>query len=463
MSSAATCTIESRRDAALELDLGATAIDRRPLAGRVPGPSTHQAEASADDDAPHCPRCWSDIKAGAAHCDWCGAVAPEDGWHRDPMIGRVLDDHYALEARIGDGGTAFVYRARDQRLQRDVAIKILRPEHAGTVRARRFLSEARLASRLTSPHTVRIFGFGETRSGIVYIVMEMLRGCPLDAVQGAQSAAFVTELLVQIGEALREAHGMGIVHRDLKPANIFVVAQRSRPHFKLLDFSIARAFTDEAAARLTRTGFIVGTPRWMSPEQVVGLADIDGRSDLFSLGLLARELLTGAPSTRPTSNEREVMLTRLTDDVTPLRSAAVAETLPTPLVEVIDAMLARDREARLPTADGLLEHLERGRQAAAPVARVGNRPTPDASGYDDEPTLIERLPSPTVVDEDSVDAEIVAVFGRPRLRAALLALALAAIGATSAWIHTTQTEACVVSHAAWHLSSTDVAGDHASR
>ena len=270
--------------------------------------------------------------------------------------GRVLGGRYEVGERLGEGGTAVVYRAHDRVLDRDVAIKLLRDEHVGTIRARRFLSEAWLASRLQSPNTVRLFGFGE-EDDAVYIVMELLEGLTLEAIlgMGPQPIGFVMELLLQVGWALEEAHAEGIVHRDVKPQNILVLRRRGRPHFKLVDFSIARAFEVAENIRITRPGFVVGTPAYMAPEQVLGRPDLDGRTDLFSLGLIAIELLAGKRLFASAATERDLMRERAKHDLPLVRD--LVPDIPDGLGAILDQMVARDRTVRMASTSAMLEDL----------------------------------------------------------------------------------------------------------
>ena len=303
----------------------------------------------------YCARCWSEVAERDEHCDHCGTLRG-DGWVDDPLRDRALNERYVLQERIGEGGMALVYRATDRRLSRDIAIKILRPELAGTVAARRFLAEARLASSLSSPHVVRVFDFGED-DDLVFIASELLVGTQLeDLLQDAPiEPELVLELLRQVGEALEEAHDAGIVHRDVKPGNIFMLEHATGPWFKLLDFGIARAMEEVAGStRLTRTGFIVGTAPYMSPEQVMGDGDLDGRSDLFSLGLIASELLTGEPAHVGTSG-REIMLERISSERPPLATLMDVSDLPDGLPELVDQLVRRDREDRVCSAGALVD------------------------------------------------------------------------------------------------------------
>ncbi|HEX6965560.1 MAG TPA: serine/threonine-protein kinase, partial [Gemmatimonadaceae bacterium] len=209
----------------------------------------------------------------------------------DRIVG-AIGDHYALEDEIGRGGMSVVYRARDLRLNRPVAIKVLPPElaHDPAVRAR-FTREAQTAAQLAHAHIVPIYDVGE-RDGIAYLVMAYVSGgslATLLAHEPRQSIDEVRRFISEIADALGYAHTCGVIHRDIKPDNILLDGETGRA--MVTDFGIARAI--EAGARLTVTGIAVGTPAYMSPEQAAGEREIDGRSDIYSLGVLAYQMLTG--------------------------------------------------------------------------------------------------------------------------------------------------------------------------
>jgi len=202
---------------------------------------------------------------------------------------------YRIDAPIGEGAMAHVYLAHDPSIDRPVAIKILKPEYRTQQDiVERFISESQAAGKLSHPHIVTIFDVGQV-DGAPYIAMERLSGRPLDELlteQGRFPFDHAIRLAIQIAEALSFAHSHGIVHRDVKPSNILVCDGDKTA--KLLDFGIARIDGRDGAARLARTqaGQVLGTPRYMSPEQALGLP-VDERSDLFSLGVMLYEMLTG--------------------------------------------------------------------------------------------------------------------------------------------------------------------------
>src|SRR3712207_3156267 len=199
---------------------------------------------------------------------------------------------YEIDGEIGRGGMSVVYCGRDLRLNRPVAIKVLPPElaHDPAVRTR-FMREAQTSALLAHPHIVPIYDVGE-REGIAYFVMGLVTGgnlATLLAREPRQPIDEVRRLLCEIADALAYAHARGVIHRDIKPDNILLDGETGRAI--VTDFGIARAV--EAGTRLTVTGIAVGTPTYMSPEQAVGEREIDGRSDIYSLGVVAYQMLTG--------------------------------------------------------------------------------------------------------------------------------------------------------------------------
>jgi hypothetical protein len=203
----------------------------------------------------------------------------------------ALADRYRLERTIGRGGMATVYLAEDLRHRRDVAVKVLEPELAASLGSRRFLTEIEIAAGLTHPHIVPLHDSGEALE-FLYYVMPFIEGGSLRTLLNRRNTLAIDTILpiaAPVADALTYAHRRGIVHRDIKPENILF----AEGHPLVADFGIARAVHTAGGARLTRTGFGLGTPGYMSPEQAAGVADLDARTDVFSLACVVYEMLIG--------------------------------------------------------------------------------------------------------------------------------------------------------------------------
>jgi serine/threonine-protein kinase len=237
-----------------------------------------------------CPNCGVRFDARAARCPIDGAVLVAVP---DPLLGRVVQDRYLIEALLGSGGMASVYRGRHQLIDRQVALKFLKPKQARDETSRaRFLREARAVNRVQHEHIIDVSDFGETSDGLVYMVMEYLEGRTLttEIAKGALALERTCQIGLQIALALAQAHQHGVVHRDVKPANIFLIQRGDCDEFvKLLDFGLARGPDDVA---LTSSNLLFGTPEYMAPEQVRGSA-IGAKADLYALGCVLFEMVTG--------------------------------------------------------------------------------------------------------------------------------------------------------------------------
>ena len=265
----------------------------------------------------------------------------------------ALGEQYHVESEIGRGGMSVVYRARDQRLNRPVAIKVLPPELAYDSAIRlRFTREAQTSAQLSHPHIVPIYDVGE-RSGVAYFVMAHVTGGNLATLLGRAPRPPIEEvrrIVREIADALEYAHERGVVHRDIKPDNILLDADGGRA--MVTDFGIARAI--EAGSRLTVTGIAVGTPAYMSPEQAMGEREVDGRSDIYSLGVVAYQMLTGRlPFTG--SNPMALLLKHVNERPKPI--AELRPDAPKAMREAIERCLMKDREDRWETAGAFRDAL----------------------------------------------------------------------------------------------------------
>ena len=217
---------------------------------------------------------------------------------KDPMLGRVLADKYALIGVIGQGGMGSVYVGLHESVGREVAVKVIRniDGPAAEQLRGRFAREAKVIGRLSHDNLVTLFDYGEDQDGTLYLVMEYLRGQSLGArlrERGAFPAVDAVRVTCQILAAIAEAHELGLVHRDLKPENVLLVPMKDgTERVKVLDFGIAKVIGGGDHTVETRQGLVLGTPRYMSPEQAIGV-DIGPRTDLYACGVLLYEMLTG--------------------------------------------------------------------------------------------------------------------------------------------------------------------------
>jgi serine/threonine protein kinase len=234
----------------------------------------------------------------ALFCPNCGTakVRPDAS---DELLGKVLAERFLIQERIGQGTSGTIYRGEHVTLRRKVAIKVLHHELSrDDLAVERFRREATSVAELDNEHIVEIHDFGRTSDGRLYLAMELLEGVTLDAVlarDGRLSFERAADILIQVGEALMEAHAIGYVHRDLRPRNIFLSVRRGKANFiKLLDFGLSKLVEGDAQAASTSLGMTFGDPRYMSPEAARG-DRIDRRADIYQLGCIAYEMLTGAP------------------------------------------------------------------------------------------------------------------------------------------------------------------------
>ncbi|MFL5505389.1 MAG: protein kinase domain-containing protein [Gemmatimonadales bacterium] len=362
-----------------------------------------------------CPNCQTPLPEAAQFCMTCGRATPTDpgvpprteatGTFEVDKVTRALAGRYRVERVVGEGGMATVYLAQDLKHQREVAVKVMRPELAATLGADRFLREVQIAARLSHPHILPMHDSGEA-NGVLYYVMPYVEGETLKdrlAREGPLPPERALRLTQEIVEALAFAHSRGFIHRDIKPANILLQSG----HALVADFGIARAVEDVGGESLTRTGLAVGTPQYMAPEQAAGEKEIDGRADVYAAGAILYELLTGeTPFAGP--NARAILTRSLTES--PRAPSKVRPGLPPTVDAVVLTALARNADDRYATAEEFGAAIDGLRQGA---------PTPSG--------MVPAIAPPPTVTMPVVGPRRALASRRNALLAGLALLALAAV------------------------------------
>ena len=343
-----------------------------------------------------CPVCGRGYDAALDTCEDDGerlVIVSEE----PSLVGRELEGKYTITDELGEGGMGSVYLAYQSTMDREVAVKVLKRQFCQNKLAiKRFLREARAASKLAHPNTITVYDFGQSADGLLYMVMEKLNGKPLADIlddEGMLHPERAVHILSQVCDSLAEAHANGITHRDLKPENIFIEPKFGNPeHVKVLDFGIAK-MADGDNTQATATGMICGTPSYMSPEQAMGKA-IDGRSDIYALGILLYEMLAAE---RPFDGDTamEVMLKHLNEPPPPLpdlvRTRSSQE-----LIDILHDMLAKHPGDRPADCQELKMALQAsiGNDAGTGVKRIKG-PTKDRPATVDAITSFDKGAIPT--------------------------------------------------------------------
>ena len=309
---------------------------------------------------------------------------------RTPELSETFLGRYEIERELGRGSFATVYLARDIAVGRDVALKIVEPDK-GTYRERtvnRFFREAKVIANLQDPATVTLYEFGESEDGLLYMVFEYVPGEDLSEAiwrDAPFSPLAVIRILRQVLGSLREAHDQGVLHRDIKPGNISIFEYAGDPYtVKLLDFGVVKSL-DPEETQITAQGAIVGTPRYMSPEQVRG-EQLSPASDLYALGLVAYEMLAGHPAVRQPSVAK-AMRAHLVGDPFTLPDGAA----PDSLRRVVEKMVRRDPATRYGSASEVVADLDK---AFRELKRTGSVPGSIVKPAEDEIETYERRPLP---------------------------------------------------------------------
>jgi eukaryotic-like serine/threonine-protein kinase len=286
-------------------------------------------------------------------------------------LGTALAGRYLIEERIGKGGMATVYRARDLKHDRFIALKVLNPELGAMLGAERFLTEIKVTATLQHPNLLTLIDSGEA-NGLLYYVMPLLDGETLRARikrEGQLALDDAVRIATGIAQALAYAHARGVIHRDLKPENI--ILQHGQP--VVVDFGIALAMRKAGGARMTQTGMSLGTPQYMSPEQASGEKHIDGRADVYALGAVLFEMLAGeVPHAGPTA--QSVIARVMTTEARPITN--LRPSVPAHVADTIACALARVPEQRFASADAFAQALmtPSAMRSVAPSARPSAAP-----------------------------------------------------------------------------------------
>jgi len=334
-----------------------------------------------------CPVCSTDYGDDVKFCPRDGQTLRSATPAAD-LVGQVVADRYHVMKKLGEGGMGQVYLAEHVKMGRRSAIKVMNPSMVHDPDAiARFNREASSASRISHPNVCAIYDFGETSDGLIFLAMEFIEGEPLTDLlerQGALPVARAANIFLQTADALQAAHDLGIVHRDLKPDNIMLTKGRgSADTVKVVDFGIAKAIGgDDSGQKVTKTGLVMGTPEFMSPEQLSG-DKVDGRSDLYSLALVFFRMLSGKLPFEATTVQ-ETMIKRLTDEPARLTEARPDLSFPPGLQPVFDTALARTPAERYQTVA----------KFAADVAAVTGRPV--ARSVPPTEAKTELIDTPTI-------------------------------------------------------------------
>ena len=338
-----------------------------------------------DGDESYCAACGGSFPFDVDVCPKDGARLAKLKAQPDALLGRVFDGRFEVRTALGQGGMGTVYRGWQLTVDREIAIKVIHPKLASDrIAVKRFLREARLSSRLNQPNIVNVYDFGQTEDGVLYIAMELLRGHTLGRELESMRPMALRRVLTigqQLCDALDSAHGQGIVHRDLKPNNIVILDDPpGRDLIKVLDFGLAKSLITDTSSLVTNTNAILGTPLYMPPEQIEGKPS-DQRADLYSLGCILYQMMTGRPPF--TGESVNVVLAAHISDL----PAALPVSVPPVFARTIERLMEKDPTKRMQSAREAREAMQAILEGGPGVFDEVYDTTPDI-----RPSLLETGP-----------------------------------------------------------------------
>jgi serine/threonine-protein kinase len=341
-----------------------------------------------------CVNCNREFKDGVSFCPYDGfALGPAE--ERDPLVGRTLDYKFRLDEKIAEGGMGRVYKATHVHLKQTVAVKVLHAHLASDeVAVERFRREARASAQINHPNAIAVTDFGVMQEeGIAYLVMEFLEGVELrDRIKKSTRIDLEETyyIVLQTCAGLEAAHAKGIIHRDLKPDNIWLISSQEQiPQIKVIDFGIAKLKASAETSKLTRQGMLVGTPYYMSPEQCQE-EELDPRSDIYSLGVIVYEMLTGRVPFEA-SNPIGVVLKHIHEAPEPIRKRQ--PDVPDVVERVVLRALSKERAGRQETAAQFAQEFDAAYQEAGIELKLLSVRTPYSFfSQSATPTEISRPP-----------------------------------------------------------------------
>jgi serine/threonine protein kinase/ribosomal protein L40E len=385
-----------------------------------------------------CPKCSAPNPEDTLYCAKCGTELlkkDKKDSEKDPFIGSFVGERFLVQKKLGEGGMGVVYEAEQTAIGRKVALKVLHPHLNDEELYARFRNEAAASSRLEHPNTITVYDFGRTDNDSLYIAMEFISGLSLDdeiKKSGALEWQRACKLGSEICGSLRNAHENGIIHRDMKPENVMLCERGDDKDFvKVLDFGIAKILEDDPSDQrkaLTKTGMVFGTPQYMSPEQVRG-EKIDARSDIYSVGIILYQMLTGnLPFTADTP--MGLLTKHLLDAPPAFKTFKDAPTVPGELESLVMSALEKEPEKRPQT----MKEFGHALDSMIGITHSGKTTVAGAISFNEQGS---RTTEPSPADTDSFDTDTYSSKGSSNKTALLLiGIVILISAAGAAWFFT---------------------------